>query len=64
MILLYLEMFLITLIREHQQENGASIQHKSFSGKRIRRGIERLSEILKILEYHICEKLYRQRHLQ
>lgn len=52
MILLYLEMFLITLIREHQEESGASIQHKSSPEEE-----ERLSEILKYLEYHICEKL-------
>ena len=56
MILLYLEMFLITLIREHQEESGASIQHKS-SPEKESAGQERLSEILKYLEYHICEKL-------
>lgn len=56
MILLYLEMFLITLIREHQEESGASIQHKSSPEKESAEQ-ERLSEILKYLEYHICEKL-------
>ena len=56
MILLYLEMFLITLIREHQEESGASIQHKSSPEKESTEQ-ERLSEILKYLEYHICEKL-------
>lgn len=56
MILLYLEMFLITLIREHQEESGVSIQHKS-SPEKESAGQERLSEILKYLEYHICEKL-------
>lgn len=56
MILLYLEMFLITLIREHQEESGASIQHKSSPEKESAKQ-ERLSEILKYLEYHICEKL-------
>lgn len=56
MILLYLEMFLITLIREHQKESGASIQHKSSPEKESAEQ-ERLSEILKYLEYHICEKL-------
>lgn len=48
MILLYLEMFLITLIREHQEESGASIQHKS-SPEKESAGQERLSEILKYL---------------
>ncbi len=56
MILLYLELFLITLIREHQEENGASIQHKSSPEKESTEH-ERLSEILKFFEYHICEKL-------
>ena len=56
MILLYLEMFLITLIREHQEESGTSIQQKSSPEKESAEQ-ERLSEILKYLEYHICEKL-------
>ena len=50
------ERAMISLIREHQEESGASIQHKS-SPEKESAGQERLSEILKYLEYHICEKL-------
>ena len=35
MILLYLEMFLITLIREHQEESGTSIQHSLLPRKNL-----------------------------
>ena len=57
MILLYLELFLITLIREHQPTgNASSAMHKSSPEKESTKH-ERLSEILKFLEFHICEKL-------
>lgn len=57
MILLYLELFLITLIREHQPTgNVSSAMHKSSPEKESTEH-ERLSEILKFLEFHICEKL-------
>lgn len=57
MILLYLELFLITLIREHQPtRNVSSAMHKSSPEKESTEH-ERLSEILKFLEFHICEKL-------
>lgn len=58
MILLHLELFLITLVREHQDEHQASRPVHRFSPVQESAEQERLSEILKYMEYHICEHLH------
>lgn len=56
MILLYLELFLITLIREHKETSATSDPHTSSPEKESAEH-ERITEILKYMEFHICEKL-------
>lgn len=56
MILLYLELFLITLIREHRENSATSDPHTSSPEKESAEH-ERINEILKYMEFHICEKL-------
>ena len=56
MILLYLELFLITLIREHREASATSDPHTSSPEKESAEH-ERINEILKYMEFHICEKL-------
>ena len=56
MILLYLELFLITLIREHREASATSDPRTSSPEKESAEH-ERINEILKYMEFHICEKL-------
>ena len=56
MILLYLELFLITLIREHKETSATPTPHMS-SPEKESAAHERINEILKFMEFHICERL-------
>ena len=59
LILLYLELFLITVIRNHNGENAVSPKEisKIFRKESSPHESGRITKVLQYLEYHICEQL-------
>ena len=59
LILLYLELFLITVARNHASTQGVSPQNPvpKISPERVMNKSERIEKIIEYMEFHICEQL-------
>ena len=59
LILLYLELFLITIARNHPQKNEFTqkLSPKVLSPENVSSKSERITKIIQYLEFHICERL-------